>query len=120
MLTIFLSAHHTTYIKPNSTNYPNPLTNIAISANLSTSSFLFHLTTMETCEWRLPKQTSLSRCRVVWDSRKISAIEITETLLEIIKSSLESGDDVLISGFGKFCINEKKRGEGGILLLVKI
>ena len=33
--------------------------------------------------------------------------ETTETLLEIIKSTLESGEDLLISGFGKFCINEK-------------
>ena len=36
--------------------------------------------------------------------------EIVETLLEIIKKSLESGDDVLISGFGKFCVKNKKSG----------
>ena len=34
-------------------------------------------------------------------------IEIVETLLEIIKSTLESGEDVLISGFGKFNVKEK-------------
>jgi integration host factor subunit alpha len=28
--------------------------------------------------------------------------------LEIIKSTLESGDDVLISGFGKFSVKDKK------------
>ena len=33
--------------------------------------------------------------------------EIVEILLEIIKKTLESGDDVLISGFGKFCVKEK-------------
>ena len=44
-------------------------------------------------------------------TRKIS-IDITETLLELIKSSLESGDDVLVSGFGKFCIQEKKERKG--------
>jgi len=38
--------------------------------------------------------------------------EIVETLLELIKSSLESGEDVLISGFGKFCVNEKKERRG--------
>jgi len=38
--------------------------------------------------------------------------EIVEILLEIIKNSLESGDDVLISGFGKFCIKEKKERKG--------
>ena len=36
------------------------------------------------------------------------SIIITEALLELIKASLESGDDVLVSGFGKFCVNEKK------------
>jgi integration host factor subunit alpha len=38
--------------------------------------------------------------------------EIVETLLEIIKSALESGQDVLISGFGKFCVNPKKERLG--------
>jgi integration host factor subunit alpha len=31
-------------------------------------------------------------------------------LLELIKQSLESGDDVLISGFGNFCVKKKRRG----------
>ena len=30
--------------------------------------------------------------------------EAVETLLEIIKDTLENGEDVLISGFGKFCV----------------
>ena len=38
--------------------------------------------------------------------------EIVETLLEIIKRTLTSGDDVLVSGFGKFCVNEKKERKG--------
>ena len=37
---------------------------------------------------------------------------IIETLLEIMKKSLESGEDVLISGFGKFCVKEKKARRG--------
>jgi len=40
------------------------------------------------------------------------SFEIVESLLEIIKSSLESGEDVLISGFGKFCVKEKKSRRG--------
>jgi len=40
------------------------------------------------------------------------SVEIVETLLELIKSALESGEDVLISGFGRFCINEKKERLG--------
>jgi len=35
------------------------------------------------------------------------SFELIEILLEIIKSSLESGEDILISGFGKFCVKEK-------------
>ena len=38
--------------------------------------------------------------------------EIIEILLEIIKSTLESGEDVLVSGFGKFCVREKKERKG--------
>ena len=39
-------------------------------------------------------------------------IEIVETLLEIIKSKLASGEDVLISGFGKFCVHKKRERRG--------
>ena len=38
--------------------------------------------------------------------------ETIEILLELIKRSLESGEDVLISGFGKFCVKEKKERKG--------
>jgi integration host factor subunit alpha len=38
--------------------------------------------------------------------------ESVEKLLEIIKSTIESGEDVLISGFGKFCVNEKSKRKG--------
>jgi len=40
------------------------------------------------------------------------AVEIIETLLELIKSKLVSGEDVLISGFGKFCVKEKRERRG--------
>ena len=43
---------------------------------------------------------------------KSKSSEIVETLLEIIKDTLASGEDVLISGFGKFCIREKKERKG--------
>ena len=43
---------------------------------------------------------------------KKKSVEIIETLLEIIKSSLEHSEDVLISGFGKFCVKEKKKSMG--------
>ena len=43
---------------------------------------------------------------------KKNSTNIVETLLEIIKQTLESGDAVLISGFGKFCVKEKKERRG--------
>ena len=43
---------------------------------------------------------------------KKQSIETVETLLEIIKSTLESGEDVLVSGFGKFCVKAKKERRG--------
>jgi integration host factor subunit alpha len=43
---------------------------------------------------------------------KNKSTETVETLLEIIKRTLESGEDVLVSGFGKFCVKEKKERRG--------
>jgi len=40
------------------------------------------------------------------------SLEIVETLLEILKRTLASGEDVLVSGFGKFCVREKKERKG--------
>jgi integration host factor subunit alpha len=39
--------------------------------------------------------------------------QVIESLLEIIKKALENGEDVLISGFGKFCVKEKRAAEEG-------
>jgi integration host factor subunit alpha len=44
-------------------------------------------------------------------SRK-RATELVETLLELIKTTLGSGDNVLVSGFGKFCVQSKKERRG--------
>ncbi len=40
------------------------------------------------------------------------SFEIIEILLERIKAALESGDDVLISSFGKFCVKKKDERRG--------
>jgi integration host factor subunit alpha len=40
------------------------------------------------------------------------ATETVETLLELIKLTLVSGEDVLISGFGKFCVKQKEKRRG--------
>ena len=43
---------------------------------------------------------------------KIKSNEVFESLMEIIKSALENGEDVLISGFGKFCVKDKNERRG--------
>ena len=43
---------------------------------------------------------------------KKQSVNTIETLLEIIKRSLETGEDVLISRFGKFCVKEKQERRG--------
>jgi len=43
---------------------------------------------------------------------KKKSVEVIESLLEIIKRSLESSEDVLVSGFGKFCVKDKAKRRG--------
>jgi len=43
---------------------------------------------------------------------KKKSVDTVESLLEIIKSTLVSGEDVLVSGFGKFCVKEKNVRKG--------
>ena len=43
---------------------------------------------------------------------RAQSADTVETLLEIIKKTLESGEDVLVSGFGKFCVKEKRQRKG--------
>lgn len=43
---------------------------------------------------------------------KHKSTELVESLLETLKTKLESGEDVLVSGFGKFCVNEKHERRG--------
>jgi integration host factor subunit alpha len=40
------------------------------------------------------------------------SISVVESLLEIIKRTLALGEDVMISGFGKFCLKDKKERRG--------
>ena len=43
---------------------------------------------------------------------KAQSFEMLEYILETIKESLESGEEVLISGFGKFCVKNKNPRRG--------
>jgi integration host factor subunit alpha len=43
---------------------------------------------------------------------KAKSFRTVESLVESIKRCLESGDDVLVSGFGKFCVRQKHARQG--------
>jgi len=43
---------------------------------------------------------------------KYRSVEVVESLLAIIKRALEGGEDVMVSGFGKFCVKEKTGRRG--------
>jgi integration host factor subunit alpha len=46
------------------------------------------------------------------DFSSAEAKDVLEALIEIIKFTLASGEDLMISGFGKFQVNEKKPRKG--------
>jgi len=46
------------------------------------------------------------------DLTKAIAKDAVETLLDIIKSNLEMGEDILLSGFGKFSVKQKAARKG--------
>jgi len=60
----------------------------------------------------LTKKDIVDRMQMELGFLRNRSVEITESLLELIKATLESGDDVLVSGFGKFCVKEKKARKG--------
>ena len=43
---------------------------------------------------------------------KTRSAQVVDSLLDIIKKTLEGGEDVLVSGFGKFCVKEKGKRRG--------
>jgi integration host factor subunit alpha len=58
------------------------------------------------------KNDIVARLQAELGFTKSQSIQVTECLLEQIKASLESGDDVLVSGFGKFSVKEKNGRKG--------
>ncbi|MBU1163369.1 MAG: integration host factor subunit alpha [Proteobacteria bacterium] len=60
----------------------------------------------------LTKANIVEKIRVKNGFSRNQSVETLETLLEIIKRTLESGEDVLLSGFGKFCVRLKKERKG--------
>ena len=43
---------------------------------------------------------------------KVQSAQIIDTLFELIKQSLQNGEDVRISGFGRFSVREKHQRPG--------
>ena len=60
----------------------------------------------------LTKNEMIAKLTEQTEMDKKKAADSIETIIEIMKSTLASGEDVLVSGFGKFCINEKNTRKG--------
>jgi len=60
----------------------------------------------------LKKEDIISRVFNLAGMTKSESKEAVETLFEIMKERLEGGEEVKISGFGKFEVKEKKRRRG--------
>ena len=57
----------------------------------------------------LTKAEMITKISEEMEINRAAATQTVEQLMEIIKSTLESGEDVMISGFGKFCVKSKGR-----------
>ena len=60
----------------------------------------------------LTKQTIIEKIAEKNNQSPSEAKDTIETLLEIIKETLASGEDIMITGFGKFQVNEKAPRKG--------
>ena len=60
----------------------------------------------------LTKALIIENIRKDCEFDKAQSAKLFETLLETIKSTIESGEDLLISGFGKFCVKDKNKRRG--------
>jgi len=59
----------------------------------------------------LTKSDIVAKVQEIGFTNKI-AVDVVESFLEIIKQTLEGEEDVLVSGFGKFCVKEKAPRRG--------
>lgn len=60
----------------------------------------------------LTKKDVITKISEDMEFNRAAATQTVEQVMEIIKSTLESGEDVMISGFGKFCVVEKGKRKG--------
>lgn len=60
----------------------------------------------------LTKEKIINQVYETTELPKSRSREVVESLLELIKSTLEGGEDLLISGFGKFMVKHKAARRG--------
>ena len=60
----------------------------------------------------LTKKDIVEQIQDQLDFPKNKSQATAEFLLELIKANLEVGEDVLVSGFGTFCVKENKERQG--------
>jgi integration host factor subunit alpha len=60
----------------------------------------------------LTKTIITEKIQETLDLPRTTTYEVIEEFLEIIKETIENGEDIMISGFGKFCVNEKQARKG--------
>jgi integration host factor subunit alpha len=60
----------------------------------------------------LTRESLISSVHIHLNIPKKRSADLIESTFEIMKSTLASGEDVLISGFGKFCVRDKKERRG--------
>lgn len=58
------------------------------------------------------KSTLIEQISETFNQNPSESKEVVESLIEIIKSTLASGEDIMISGFGKFQVIEKSPRKG--------
>ena len=60
----------------------------------------------------LTKERIINRIYEEADFSKSESRQTVEALLELVKTTLEGGEDLLISGFGKFVVKHKRPRRG--------
>jgi integration host factor subunit alpha len=68
--------------------------------------------TLEDLLVTLTKEALIRNICWVSELKKRDAAKVVESLFVVVKNTLASGDDVLISGFGKLCVKEKGKRRG--------
>ena len=60
----------------------------------------------------LTKRLMAEKIQNELNTSRLNSVDLVETVLALIKEPLSSGEDVLISGFGKFCVKKKNKRRG--------